>query len=242
MLSTFVRRSFVAAVLATGAFSAQAELVSAGSGSTVDFYYDDAVWAGKTFSVSGDRITFSNVGLRADSSNFGFADYAAASGIPGLVVVAKNGYSFNNSPFSFVTDFTGNFLSTAADGNFVAAESTASVAYGGLVGKTFTEQGTLGESSAEASAEGAANGAWAAAKDALHATAPTGDALALFNISYYALALFDDAMFAEINSIAYSISAAPVVAAVPEPGTLALLAAALGMAGFVRRRSRHDNA
>ena len=241
-----VHRIFAALLLCLSAWHANATLVLAGSGSTVNFFYDDAFWSPGSATVLGDRISFALLpALNASASDGApaYADRASAPGAAAVLVMAKSGYSFASAPFTVTASLTGGYALAAAGGS-VAGLQAASVHHGNFTGGLFTSDGMLGSTLADASAVStgiASSAAFAPDEVALSAGALAGahEALGLLDVFFYAFAQQDGngLSSAQLDSLSYAVSAA-AVSSLPEPGSLALLATALALGGWTGRRRR----
>lgn len=237
-------------LLCLSAWHANAALVLAGSGSTVDFYYDDAFWTPGSATVVGDRITFALLpALRASATDGApaYADRASAPDAAAVLVVAKSGFSFASAPFSVTASLAGGYA-LAPDGGSVAGFQAASVHHGSFTGGLFTSDGMLGSALADASAVSDGidtSAAFAPNEVALSMGALTGAhaALGLLDVFFYAFAQQDGSGLsaAQLDSLSYAVSAA-AVSSLPEPGSLALLVTALGLGGWIGRQRRSHRA
>jgi hypothetical protein len=149
-----LHRILATLLLCFSAWHANAALVLAGSGSTVNFYYDDAFWSPGSATVVGDRITFAvspALNASATDGSPAYADRASAPDAAAVLVVAKSGYSFASGPFAVTASLAGGYALTP-DGGSVAGFQAASVHHGDFTGGSFTSAGMLGSALADASA------------------------------------------------------------------------------------------
>jgi hypothetical protein len=234
-------RTLATLVFGISSLNASAALVLAGSGDTVDYYYDDAFWNNVAASVMNDRITFAfQPALQAAAT----ADTAASqegsspSGEAALVVVARSGYSFASVPSGLVAGMTGSYA-LAPTGGSVSAFNGASVFEGNFAGGVFSPTQYLADVFADATAVSDDVAAFSGAFgiDGTPAnSAVFGPALGLFDVFYSVFASQDGTGESSVvlDSLSYTVSA-NAMSTVPEPGSLALLFTALGLATWVGR-------
>ena len=250
MTLSLTHRIFATLLLSLSAWHANATLVLAGSGSTVNFYYDDAFWSPGSATVVGDRITFALLPALSASATDGtpaYTDRASAPDAAAVLVVARSGYSFASAPFSVTASLAGGYT-LAPEGGSVAGFQAASVHHGNFTGGLFTSDGMLGSALADASAVSSGNAtsaAFAPDEVALSTGALAGahEVLGLLDVFFYAFAQQDGSGLssAQLDSLSYAVSAT-AVSSLPEPGSLALLATALGLGGWIGRQRRTKRA
>lgn len=243
-------RILATSLLCLSTWHVNAALVLAGSGSTVNFYYDDAFWSPGSATVVGDRITFALLPALSASATDGvpaYADRASAPDAPAVLVVAKSGYSFASAPFTVTASLAGGYA-LAPEGGSVAGFQAASVHHGSFAGGLFTSDGMLGSALADASAvsDGFTTGAAFAADEVAFssdALAGAHEALGLLDVFFYAFAQQDGSGLsaAQLDSLSYAVSAT-AVSSLPEPGSLGLLASALGLGACIGRQRRGQRA
>ncbi|MDD2882204.1 MAG: PEP-CTERM sorting domain-containing protein [Rhodoferax sp.] len=239
-----IYRKLATLILGISSLNASAALVLAGSGNTVDFYYDDAFWSNVTANVANDRITFafqSSLQAGATDGNVAYQESPPSSGGAAVVVVAKSGFSFAGMPLGLVAGVAGSYA-LATSGGTASAYSGASVFEGSFAGGVFsaTHLDPLVEVLADAAAvsDDASPFSGAFGVDAIAPAGSdlTGPALGLLDVFYGVFASQDgtgDSSVA-LDSVSYAISAS-AMSTVPEPGSLALLFTALGLATWVGR-------
>ncbi|MBK9573625.1 MAG: hypothetical protein IPO43_13300 [Rhodoferax sp.] len=245
-----LHRILATLLLCVSAWHANATLVLAGSGTTVNFYYDDAFWSPGSATVVGDRITFALLPALSGSATDGapaYADRASAPDAAAVLVLAKSGYSFASAPFTVTASLAGGYA-LAPVGGSVAGFQAASVHHGSFAGGLFTSDGMLGSTLADAGAVSdgvATSAAFAPTELALSAGALAGahEALGLLDVFFYAFAQQDGSGLssAQLDSLSYAVSAA-AVSTLPEPGSLPLLASALGLGACIGRQRRAKRA
>ncbi|WP_088283645.1 PEP-CTERM sorting domain-containing protein [Ideonella sp. A 288] len=218
-----------------------APLTLAGSGATVDFYYDAAYWgAAPSFTISGDNITFNRIGLTAftpGEKDFGGDDAQsrdAALGEAALIAVARAGFSFAGG-YSASLGFSGSY---ELDGSgLVAAVHGSDLHAGSFGGGVFSTASVLGSLFSDAVEASSGAGPLSGTSAALAGTAGAGQVLALVDLFANVAAFQDDLgdTGATIDSLNYTISAARLNA-VPEPASLLLVLTMLAGLAAVRRR------
>lgn len=235
-------RTLATLVFGISSLNASAALVLAGSGTTVDFYYDDASWSNATASVVNDRITFAfgpALQALAAESTVALQDGGSPSGAAVVIAVARSGYSFSGAPLGLVAGVAGSYA-LASSGGSVSAISSASVHEGSFAGGVFSSAQYLGDVFADATAVSddvaATSGAFGVDGVAPSGSALVGPALALFDVFYSVVASQDATGESAISldSLSYTVSA-NAMSTVPEPGSLVLLLSALGLAGWAGR-------
>jgi hypothetical protein len=235
-------RTLAALVFGITSLNASAALVLAGSGNTVDYYYDDAFWNNVTASVVDDRVTFAfQPAFQAVATDGIVAsqDSTPSAGGASVVAVAKSGYSFAGMPLNLAAGVAGSYA-LATSGGTASAYSGASISDGSFAGGVFSAAQYLGDVYADAAAvsddASPFNGAFGVDAIAPAGSALTGPALGLLDVFYGVFASQDgtgDSSVA-LDSVSYAVSAT-AMSTVPEPGSLALLFTALGLAGWVGR-------
>ena len=143
MTPSFLRNCACASLLGVSALGLHAApLTLAGSGTTVDFYFDAGFWgSAPAFTVVGDNIRFDGIGLSAftPGGTSGGSDRQSFNALPGqaaLVAVARAGFDFGGG-YSANLGFRGSYalqgsgLVAAAHGADLYAGNFGSGAFGG---------------------------------------------------------------------------------------------------------------
>ena len=228
MTPSFLRNCACASLLGVSALGLHAApLTLAGSGTTVDFYFDAGFWgSAPAFTVVGDNIRFDGIGLSAftPGGTSGGSDRQSFNALPGqaaLVAVARAGFDFGGG-YSANLGFRGSY---ALQGSGLVAAAHGADLYAGNFGS-----GAFGGTSLLASlfadASSATPGSDVLDDDAIALTglADAGQALALVDLFTLADVFMDGVgnARATIDSLNYTISAARVNA-VPEPASWVLV-------------------
>lgn len=240
MTPSFLRNCACASLLGVSALGLHAApLTLAGSGTTVDFYFDAGFWgSAPAFTVVGDNIRFDGIGLSAftPGGTSGGSDRQSFNALPGqaaLVAVARAGFDFGGG-YSANLGFSGSYA--LQDDGLVAAVHGADLYAGSFGGGVFGGANLLGSFFAQAGSATLGSGVLDDDAIALTGSAGAGQALALVDL-FTVAEVFQDGVgnaSATINSLHYTISAARLNA-VPEPASWVLVLTLLAGLATARR-------
>lgn len=241
MTTSYLRNSACVSLLCVSALGLHAApLTLAGSGTTVDFYFDAGFWgSAPAFTVVGDNISFDRIALTAvtPGGTNGGSDSQSFNALPGkaaLVAVARAGFDFGGG-YSANLGFNGSF---ALQGQgLVAAVHGADLYAGSFGGGVFGAVSLLDSLFADASSTSLGSGILNADATALTGSVGAGQSLALVDL-FTVAEVFQDGVgnaSATLSSLNYTISAARRHA-VPEPASWGLVLTLL--AGLAAARPR----